>query len=388
MAGATVEFSAAELEASAKAYDPSKHEAPIVIGHPAADAPAYGWVKTLAFAEGGMQAGPDQLDPAFAEAVGRGSYKKVSASFYAPNSSANPVPGVYYLRHVGFLGAQPPAVKGLRQVEFAGTAEDSVTIEFGETDSMFSRALRSLRDFFIGEFGQDKADKALPPWIVDSAQETAAQQDAALSPGFSEGSEDASTVSTVSPASEATPEVAPVVPTQAATQPPAEPLAPVEPPVVTEPPVTPPVEPDPRVKQLDEREAALKKREAELAEKELKAKHGGHAAFLESIVAQGRPLPCPASTIVNFMRLLDGETADVVSFGEGEERSALDLFKAELLSKLPKTVEFSELARSGGEQDDDPAAVAAKAVSFQEEQRAKGIEVSTSEAVAHVRSPV
>jgi len=29
------------------------------------------------------------------------------------------VPGVYYLRHVGFLGAQPPAVKGLRPIELA-----------------------------------------------------------------------------------------------------------------------------------------------------------------------------------------------------------------------------------------------------------------------------
>ena len=43
---------------------------------------------------------PRQVDPAFAEAVAAGRYKKVSASFYQPNSPHNPVPGVYYLRHV------------------------------------------------------------------------------------------------------------------------------------------------------------------------------------------------------------------------------------------------------------------------------------------------
>ncbi|MFS2072756.1 hypothetical protein ACEN9D_28795 [Pseudomonas sp. CT11-2] len=40
------------------------------------------------------------------------------------------MPGVYYLRHVGFLGAQPPAVKGLRPIELA-EGEPGV-IEFSE----------------------------------------------------------------------------------------------------------------------------------------------------------------------------------------------------------------------------------------------------------------
>ena len=117
MSGATLAFSESDLQATARAYDPSKHEAPLVVGHPRADAPAYGWVKSLAYSENGLQAEPDQVDAQFAELVGTGRFKKISASFYPPESSANPVPGVYYLRHVGFLGAQPPAVKGLKQVE-------------------------------------------------------------------------------------------------------------------------------------------------------------------------------------------------------------------------------------------------------------------------------
>lgn len=48
MSGVTLDFSESDLEASARAYDPAKHEAPIVIGHPKHDAPAYGWVKYAA----------------------------------------------------------------------------------------------------------------------------------------------------------------------------------------------------------------------------------------------------------------------------------------------------------------------------------------------------
>ena len=43
-AGQTLEFSEADLQATVAAYDPGKHEAPLVIGHPSIDAPAYGWV--------------------------------------------------------------------------------------------------------------------------------------------------------------------------------------------------------------------------------------------------------------------------------------------------------------------------------------------------------
>jgi hypothetical protein len=130
MSGVTLAFSESDLADSARAYDPAKHEAPIVIGHPRHDAPAYGWVKSLSCTNEGLNAEPHQVDADFAELVATGRYKKISASFYLPDAANNPVPGVYYLRHVGFLGAQPPAVKGLKQAEFAD-AEDGV-VEFGD----------------------------------------------------------------------------------------------------------------------------------------------------------------------------------------------------------------------------------------------------------------
>ena len=54
MQGATIDFGEGDLIATAKAYDPTRHEAPLVIGHPRADAPAWGWVGGLTADEGGL----------------------------------------------------------------------------------------------------------------------------------------------------------------------------------------------------------------------------------------------------------------------------------------------------------------------------------------------
>ncbi|MBN9528225.1 MAG: peptidase [Alphaproteobacteria bacterium] len=133
ISGREVAFSAADLAAIAAGYDPAVHEAPLVIGHPKTDDPAFGWVQGLRVgADGGLEAEVHQVDPAFAEVVDAGRYKKISPSFYSPTSPRNPKPGAYYLRHVGFLGAEPPAVKGLRPVEFAETEADSDVLEFSE----------------------------------------------------------------------------------------------------------------------------------------------------------------------------------------------------------------------------------------------------------------
>jgi len=118
-------FTRDDLRIIAAIYNPARHEAPLVIGHPAQNAPAYGWVKRLRDTNGVLEAEVDQVDPAFAETVRSGRYKKISASFYTPDSPGNPVPGTYYLRHAGFLGATPPAVKGLGSAMFSGT-EDKV----------------------------------------------------------------------------------------------------------------------------------------------------------------------------------------------------------------------------------------------------------------------
>lgn len=127
--GTEVEITAADLAATARAYNPELHEAPLVFGHPSDGAPAGGWVQSVIAEGDDLFAIPHQVDPAFAEDVKSGRHKKISASFFLPDSPHNPTPGVFYLRHVGFLGAQVPAVKGLKPVEFSDTDADCLYFE-------------------------------------------------------------------------------------------------------------------------------------------------------------------------------------------------------------------------------------------------------------------
>lgn len=135
--GTATDFTDADLAATAAGYDPSLHQAPLVVGHPTTDAPAYGWVTGLAYrdADGLLEATPDQVEAQFADLVREGRLKYVSASFWTPQAPTNPKPGIFYLRHLGFLGAQPPAVKGLRPAEFAeADPADTVTLIFADPD--------------------------------------------------------------------------------------------------------------------------------------------------------------------------------------------------------------------------------------------------------------
>ena len=98
--GKSYTFTEVDLIAVARGYDPAKHEAPLCVGHPKDDAPAYGWAKSAAFAEGSLEIEPHQVEPQFAELVAAGRFKKRSAAFYPPDSKQNPTPGAWYLRHV------------------------------------------------------------------------------------------------------------------------------------------------------------------------------------------------------------------------------------------------------------------------------------------------
>lgn len=131
-AGCTYDFTEADIAAIAAAYNPALREAPLTVGHPASNLPAYGWVKGLAPQGAILTMNPHQVEPQFAEMVQAGRFKKRSASFYSPYSPNNPTPGRWYLRHVAFLGAQPPAVAGLKDIQFAeGDAAGAVS--FSET---------------------------------------------------------------------------------------------------------------------------------------------------------------------------------------------------------------------------------------------------------------
>ena len=121
--GVAHSFSADDIRAMAAGYDRAQREAPLTVGHPADDRPAYGWVGGLrATADGRLTMSARDVEPAFAELLRRRRFAKRSAAFYPPAHPNNPTPGQWYLRHVAFLGAQPPAVAGLKDIQFADEA--------------------------------------------------------------------------------------------------------------------------------------------------------------------------------------------------------------------------------------------------------------------------
>lgn len=113
-------FSPQDLQQVVDTYDPSTHEAPLVLGHQGDNdsLPSFGWIKGFSRQGENLYA-----DVAFTDAakdlVKDGHYRKVSISFYSPDSVINPHKGKWSARHLALLGASPPAVKGLEPFSFA-----------------------------------------------------------------------------------------------------------------------------------------------------------------------------------------------------------------------------------------------------------------------------
>lgn len=354
--GAAISFSDADLQAAVAGYDPAKHEAPIVVGHPRDNLPAYGWVRGLSFSDGAIVADPQQIDPAFAEMVAAGRFKKRSASFYKPDAPNNPTPGSYYLRHVGFLGAQPPAVKGLRDVNFTDAEEG--TIEFA--DSMYVAGViasitRRMRDFFLTEYGAEKADQVLPDYLVADleAEGRKAGPDAMIAPLFNEqkGIEMNITQEQLDAASAAA--AAAVAQRDAAIA---------------------------QVAALEARVASFSEREAALARQSVEA-------TVAALVNAGQMLPAQAKAAVEFaMSLADADAT--FEFGENPaEKFTQRGAYLKQIAAAPKFVDYGERAPAGGlsqAADRTVQQLAKSARALVAKRKSEGSFMSYSEAVAEV----
>lgn len=306
MNGTSLEFSESDLQATVAAYDPALHEAPLVIGHPKHDLPAYGWVQSLRYSDGdegqGLYAMPAQVNPDFADMVAAGAFKKISASFYAPSAPNNPAPGTYYLRHVGFLGAQPPAVKGLRNPEFADDEAGVVTLEFSEWDDVTNASLwRRMREWFIAQFGQESADKVLPAWDIQQLEQGAQDE-------LREAQAEAAADSAATPSPSFSQPESPVTEEEAA-----------------------------RIRAENARLAA------ELAHIKTAQLYATNVAFCDGLIAEGRLLPAAKPVFVATLNHL-ASLEQPVEFGEGDAKAPLiDTLKT-TLQAAPKAVQFGEQA--------------------------------------------
>lgn len=305
MQGGSLSFSNADLKAIADAYAPETAPAPIVVGHPSTDAPAFGWADSFEFdaTEERLYANLSDIDAEFAEAVQAGRYRKVSLSFFPPDHSANPVPGTWYPKHVGFLGGAAPAVSGLKNAQFSITSDEAITFtaDFGEWGfERTARMFQGIREFLIEKFGIEDADKAIPAYEIEWLDDTEIEK---TSSAF------------------AAPKLTP--------KPKKEALVPNDP---------NPADP--------EREAQFTAREAKLNAREAKIAHDQNVSFADDLVTEGRLLPASKDKVVAILDALPADES--VSFAEGEAKlSPADAVRA-VLKEQPKAVSFGQLDLPAG----------------------------------------
>ena len=335
-AGRRRTFTEADLDKIA-AYDPSRHEAPMVIGHPQDNAPAYGWVER-AYREGGsLLVDFKDVAPEFADLVKAGRFKKRSISLYPDGS----------LRHVGFLGATPPALKGLKDVQFA--EGEAATFEFGDDaqdlGQSSGRAMVRFAEALFGLFFPGRNDNTAGEPAFEEEPMPGKNKDATASQ--------------------------------------AGPLAALE----------------AKMNEFSEALAAKDKRIADLetANKQLAnrmdttvatGRRAEITAFCESLAGKGQLTEYQRSLAASFMEKLDG-TGDM-DFAEGDKtvkKPVAEAFKT-FLESLPVQVEFSEMAthgRAAGKPGDlDAQALAAKIRNKVDASIASGHSMSFAEAQAAV----
>ncbi len=173
MSGRDVAVDAALLDRLVAVYA-AADPAPVVVGHPETDAPAYGWVSSLRRVGDRLQARFSDIDDAFRAAVEAQRYTNRSIAFDGD-----------VLRHIGFLGGAAPAVPGLAPTRFSSAAAQ--VIAFAAADLATSdterwgwravaRTLRSLRDWIIEKDGVEKADNLIPDWDIEAIRDAAADE--------------------------------------------------------------------------------------------------------------------------------------------------------------------------------------------------------------------
>lgn len=124
---------------NSKVNESESFQAPLVKGHPKTNEPAYGWIESLKRNGDILLAKLNNVSNEIIEQVKHGLYKKVSIALYDDNM----------LRHVGLLGAVPPAVKGLKNVCFNDNLNFNEIINESGNYTNLSSIMYSENDYNI-----------------------------------------------------------------------------------------------------------------------------------------------------------------------------------------------------------------------------------------------
>jgi len=327
------------IDVAVAKFNAAAHEPPVCIGHPADNAPAFGWVEGLKKQGGLLLAKFKQVQPEFAGMVKQGLFKKRSAAFYPDGR----------LRHVAFLGAAPPAVKGLPDMAFSEVA--GATFEFADYQTVWAwesiaRLFGKVRDYLIEKEGMEKADQVIGTYQIQEISDAAAKEKqeiqgaASATPAinYNENKEDIMTfkeklIAVFNEIVGKLPDDGPAAAAASAGK------TFTEADLVAE-------------KKTAGEAAAKAEREKVTAEFAETARTARQAARREAIatwcdtqVKAGKLTPALVKFGIDQMLAAFAEREDVIEFGETKEKATLfDRFKAMIETELPKLVTFKEIA--------------------------------------------
>lgn len=317
--------------------------APLVIGHPKTDSPAWGWTESLKRVGGKLLAKFNQVPAQLVDAVREGRYRNRSVKL------AHGADG-WKLIHVGLLGAAPPAVEGLSAIAFEAEPA-GVTYQFDALDAaglnLIARGMQKLRELIIAHFGQDEADTYVPQDDIDNLNSLAGAQRAQTDDADDQ------------------PQAAAAFAAQAEED----------------------HKMDEKLKaDLDAATQRAADAETKLAAFAAKQRTDAAKAAVDAALAEGRLTPAQAQGLPEFMASLDDASEFEFSAADGKGKQTGAAFFREFLGKLPKQIELNR--KTGGADADidagDASAIVKAAQEFQKAEGARGVTVPWHEAVTHV----
>ncbi len=351
-AGRERAWSADDLDGVVAAHEQGD-PAPVVVGHPETDAPAWGWIDALRRTGDRLQARLRDLDPAFREAVEAGRYTGRSVALQDGGDG-------FRLQHLGFLGGAAPAVSGLAPTQFSGAPALIYSFAGSELENwgVIARTLRRLREWIIERDGQDKADGLIPDWEIEAIREAGESSGAA---SFAAAGTAGETASEPDDKHGDADEAAAATDTNTRTE---DEMSGDDKKTAADAAERERLEVE--RKELEERETALKTERAAFAAEEQRR---AAEAEIEAHVTAGRVLPAEKDGLASFMAGLSSDDEAVFSFaagGDGAERTETPrAYFSGLLKRLPKRIDYGETAGGAGPADtNDPAAVAREALAL------------------------
>lgn len=351
--GHTHTFSEQDLHSVVQNF--SANTAPLVIGHPKLDDPAWGWASALKVEDGVLYAKADDVCCEFAEAVADKRY---------PNRSVRlePAENGYKLAHIGYLGGKPPAVDGLKWQFNANT--QAMVFEFNQADeaadrlalqsaNVLTRFFGNLRTFLVEQFDSKTADAVVPHWDAEylTQQTAVAEHERAKAQQSHNYSKQDNPDDSNNPSNKTEPEE----------------------------------DTDVEKEELEKKLKAEQKKNAEL---EYNQRVAAATTFIDTLNNGKAPRVTNTQGLAEFMASLpeDGATFEFAKADNATEQVSAQTWFKQFLTALPEQTNLTREFNKQTDDDHEPTApeLASKALEYQKAQAQAGVTISVASALAAV----